>query len=121
MPSSKEGSVVFNLNQQRNRDIINDTHTDQSEKCRLEYLESNESSLMIKTGNANFKTSSNYFSNKRASFYAGSHLLKERGNDTESHWSQSMIIKPPKRERDRRHSSSVENFMRRKQRGRSNF
>jgi len=30
--SSKEGSVVFNINQPRNRDIINDTHTDQSEK-----------------------------------------------------------------------------------------
>jgi hypothetical protein len=53
--SSKEGSVLFNMNQHRNRDIINDTQTDQSEKLRLEYLESNESSLMIKAGKSHSK------------------------------------------------------------------
>lgn len=51
IPSSRENSVVFNINQPRMRDPLNDTHTDQSERCRLEYLESNEGSLMIRGGN----------------------------------------------------------------------
>ena len=50
IPSSKENSVIFNINQPRQRDVLNDTHTDQSDKCRWEYLESNESSLMIRSG-----------------------------------------------------------------------
>lgn len=50
IPSSKENSVIFNINQPRNRDVINDTQTDQSDKLRWEYIESNESSLMIKSG-----------------------------------------------------------------------
>lgn len=90
MAFSKENSVVFNMNN-RNRDIINDTHTELSEKLRLE-LESNESSLMInKYTTANFKNSHNYPMSK-----SNLNASKDKIMDVEINSSRD-IIKPPKR------------------------
>ncbi|CAI2363596.1 unnamed protein product [Moneuplotes crassus] len=106
IPSSKENSVIFNINHPKMRDPVNDTHTDQSEKCRLEYLESNESSFMIRGGvGIPFIGKPPYSKSNK--------IPKERPIDLESNCSQSLIIKPPNRGHDRLQSSSIERFNRR--------
>lgn len=88
MASSKENSVVFNIHNHKNRDIINDTHTDLSEKLRLEYLESNESSLMIKNSNMNYKSSTQNWTNF-AKVY--SFLQKDKVGDFDFNSSHNIL------------------------------